>query len=98
MYNTKYFLTYKGETKPLYQWAKEYNITYDALRKRIAKGYSVHDSLTLGDKETPLELKLLPKTSKDKYLNKIIRKYKRKGAVDEALEAMINGVGEWPEE
>jgi hypothetical protein len=36
---TKTF-TYKGETKPLAQWAEELNMSYDKLYFRIHRGWS----------------------------------------------------------
>lgn len=40
-------LTYRGETKPLIQWAEEVGVSYHALRARLNKlGWSVERALT----------------------------------------------------
>lgn len=42
-------ITYLGKTMSIYKWAKEKNITYNALRNRLLKGWSIENAL-----ETPL--------------------------------------------
>ena len=42
--NTLY-LTYKGEKKPLMEWAKEYKIPYSRLKFRIQNGWDVEKAL-----------------------------------------------------
>lgn len=41
-------ITYEGKTKPVVQWAEEYNIPYQALYQRIYKrGWSIRRALTV---------------------------------------------------
>ena len=39
-------ITYKGETKLLVDWAKEYNISFKTLSRRIRDGWDVERALT----------------------------------------------------
>lgn len=39
-------LTYNGITKPRIEWAKEFNINHETLRKRLRVGLSVEEALT----------------------------------------------------
>lgn len=39
-------ITYKGETKPVSQWAEEYGIYYNTLLYRVRNGWSVEKALT----------------------------------------------------
>lgn len=48
---SKNFLTYKGETKSVSDWAKEYNMKYTTLDCRLRRGYSIEDALTLPTKK-----------------------------------------------
>jgi hypothetical protein len=46
------YITYKGETKTLSQWANYYNINYGTLKRRIKLGWPIEEALTrdIGDK------------------------------------------------
>lgn len=41
----KVFLTYHGETKPLWLWAVQYGITSSLLRSRLRAGWPLRDAL-----------------------------------------------------
>lgn len=38
--------TYNGETKTLAEWAEEFEISYDMIRLRLKRGWSIKESLT----------------------------------------------------
>lgn len=40
------YLTYAGEVKTLKEWATQYNISYNALRKRVHHGWPIQRALT----------------------------------------------------
>ena len=42
----KYFITYKGKTKNMSQWAKAVGISQGALKLRLDYGWSLEDALT----------------------------------------------------
>ena len=39
-------IKYKGKTKSIVEWAKEYNLSYDALNVRIKRGWDIAKALT----------------------------------------------------
>lgn len=43
----KYFITYKGKTQNINQWAEELNMSWGALKLRLDYGWSVEEALTL---------------------------------------------------
>lgn len=45
--NRKRLITYKGKTRSLTEWAREYGFGFCTLRERLARGMSFEDALTL---------------------------------------------------
>ena len=43
-------ITYKGETKNLSQWCKEYNINIVTLSDRLNRGWTLEQALTISTK------------------------------------------------
>ena len=41
----KRYLTLKGVTKPLAQWAREFNLSYSVLLKRIKSGWTEEEAM-----------------------------------------------------
>lgn len=54
--STNRYISYKDKTKTLAQWAKEYKINRNTLRKRIESNkYSMHEALTNKFREKPTQ-------------------------------------------
>ena len=79
---TNQYLTYKGETLSLSQWARKLGISRYAIQYRFMQGWSAEDIL-----EVPL------KHRKDEYRRKILQKTKSGDIV-----AVYNSLSELPEE
>ncbi len=67
------FITYKKQTKPLHQWAKEYGLSYNTLYARFKAGWSLNKAFTHPVQQRDMKTRIPHLAKKSGLSERIIR-------------------------